>query len=113
MHEVVTLGRGEIEAVVDLLEAASTFDELPFQQVLENVTDDAGVDDELIVGARSDGQLVGAAIGTARGEWGAVKAFGVARASRRQGVGSALLAELERRLIARGARKLRFFYDAP
>jgi mycothiol synthase len=113
MHEVVTLGRGEIEAVVDLLEAASTFDELPFQQVLENVADDAGVDDELVLGARSDGQLVGAAIGTARGEWGAVKAFGVARESRRQGVGSALLAELERRLIARGARKLRFFYDAP
>jgi mycothiol synthase len=113
MHEVVTLGRDGIEAVVDLLEAASTFDELPFQQVLENVGDDAGVEDDLIVGVKADGQLVGAAIGTGRGEWGAVKAFGVARELRRQGIGSAILAELERRLAARGAKKVRFFYDAP
>jgi mycothiol synthase len=113
MHEVVTLGRGEIEAVVDLLESASTFDELPFQQVVENVGDDAGVDDELVLGVRADGSLIGAAIGTHRGDWGAVKAFGVTRELRRQGIGSALLAELERRLAARGAQRLRFFYDAP
>ena len=113
MHEVVTLGRDGVEEVVDLLEAASTFDELPFQQVLENVGDDAGVDDELVLGVRADGRLVGGAIGTAREEWGAVKAFGVAKDVRRQGVGSAMLAELERRLAARGAKKVRFFYDAP
>src|SRR5687768_14338460 len=112
MHEVVTLTTEDLADIADFVEAAATFDELPFQQLLENVGDDAGVQPDLLLGVRADGQLIGAAIGTARGEWGAVKLFAVARGHRRQGIGSALLAELERRLASGGARRVRFFYHA-
>src|SRR5687768_14720990 len=113
MHEVVTLTTEDLADIADFVESASAFDELPFQQLLENVGDDTGVHPELLLGVREEGRLVGAAIGTARGDWGAVKLFAVAPDRRRQGVGSAMLAELERRLAARGAKKVRFFYDAP
>src|SRR5205814_8989491 len=47
------------------------------------------------------------------GEVSFVKILAVDPAHRRAGVGSALLAELERRLAARGATALRVFADSP
>ncbi|HEY3078865.1 MAG TPA: GNAT family N-acetyltransferase [Chloroflexota bacterium] len=112
-RDVMTLRQDELEAVVDLLDVASTFDRFPLQQVLEATLDDPGVDPELLLGVRDGERLIAAAVGVTRPELGQVKIFVVHPEHRRQGIGSALLAELEKRLAARGAKSVRFFADAP
>ncbi|HEV8634319.1 MAG TPA: GNAT family N-acetyltransferase [Chloroflexota bacterium] len=110
---VATLRQGEIEAVVDLLDDASAFDRFPLQQVLEHTLEDAGFDPELLLGVREGDRLIAGAVGVTRTEVGHVKIFAVHPERRRQGIGSALLAEVEARLAARGAQTVRFFADAP
>jgi GNAT superfamily N-acetyltransferase len=112
-RDVTTLRQDELEAVADLLDEASTFDRFPLQQLLENTLGDSGFDPELLLGVREGDRLVAAAVGVTRPELGHVKLFVVHPERRRQGVGSALLAELEARLAARGAKSVRFFADAP
>jgi GNAT superfamily N-acetyltransferase len=112
-REITTLSQDDLGAVVDLLDVASAFDRFPLQQVLENTLDDAGLAPELLLGRRDGDRLIAAAVGVTRSEVGHVKLFAVHPEQRRRGIGSALLAELEARLAARGAASVRFFADAP
>jgi len=103
----------ELPAVVALLDEASAFQHFPLDQVAENLADDLDAVAELRLCIRGGSRLLAAAVGTTRGQVGYVKLLAVAPDQRRRGLGSALLAELERRLAARGCTSLRLFADAP
>jgi GNAT superfamily N-acetyltransferase len=114
MSDHVTTWRDdELAAIVALLNRASAYASFPTAQIEENLAADRGADPDLRLAVRLGPELVAAAVGTERGEVSFVKILAVDPAHRRQGVGSALLAELERRLAARGAATLRVFADAP
>ncbi|HEY3108243.1 MAG TPA: GNAT family N-acetyltransferase [Chloroflexota bacterium] len=112
-HEVTTWRDGELAAVVALLNRASAYASFPLDQIAENLADDRGAEPDLRLAVRGGRDPIAAAVGTNRGDVGFVKLLAVDPAHRRAGIGSALLAELERRLAAGGARALRVFADAP
>jgi mycothiol synthase len=114
MADEITPWRDDaLEAVVALLNRASAYAGFPLDQIAENLADDRGAEPDLRLAVRRGPDLIAAAVGTDRGDVSFVKLLAVDPAHRRAGVGSALLAELERRLAARGARALRVFADAP
>jgi mycothiol synthase len=112
-HEVTTWRDDELAAVVALLNRASAYASFPLDQVAENLADDRGAEPDLRLIVHDDGSPVAAAVGTGRGAVGFVKLLAVDPDRRRRGIGSALLAELEGRLAARGATTLRVFADSP
>lgn len=70
---------------------------------------------EVVTSARSGGpavvavvgdELVGVAVAQAQGERGWIVLVALASAWRRRGIGSALIAEIERRLWAQGVRRI-------
>jgi ribosomal protein S18 acetylase RimI-like enzyme len=69
-------------------------------------------DPELFLVAEADGQIVGAVMGGFDGRRGLVYHLAVQAAYQQQGVGSALMAELEARLRAKGCHKVYLFVEA-
>jgi GNAT superfamily N-acetyltransferase len=112
-HVVTTWPTEELDAVVALLDRASAYARFPREQVREMLDDDEHAPPDLRLAAWDGAALVGAIAGTRRGGVAHVKLLAVAPEARRRGVASALLAELERRLVASGATALRLFADAP
>jgi mycothiol synthase len=112
-HTVQTWRDDQLEAVVALLNRASAYATFPLDQIRENLASDRGAEPDLRLAVRRGRDPIAAAAGTRRGEVAYVKLLAVDPSARRQGVGSALLAELERRLVAAGATTLRVFADAP
>jgi mycothiol synthase len=68
---------------------------------------------DLLLVAEVDGQMVGVCLACLRGERGIVKLFGVSAAHRRQGIGSALFGEIEKRLLSHGAQEIAVEGAAP
>ncbi len=64
------------------------------------------LDPELLLLAEVGDQVAGVIVGTTDGHWGYLKRFVVRPQNRRQGVGRALIEELERRFVARGIYRL-------
>lgn len=60
----------------------------------------------LVLLAESGGQVVGVVLGTTDGIWGYPRRLIVLPAHRRQGVGRALVAEMERRFVGLGVQRL-------
>jgi mycothiol synthase len=112
-HEITTWRDDELGTIVALLNRASAYARFPLDQVAENLVDDREAEPDLRLAVRRGSDPIAAAIGTRRGEVAFVKMLAVDPAHRRAGVGSALLAELQSRLAARGASALRVFADAP
>src|SRR5207249_6750201 len=102
-HQITTWRYDEIETIVALLNRASAHAHFPLDQIAESLADDSGVEPDLRLAVRRGPDPIAAAVGVHRGEPAFVKLLAVDPAHRRAGVGSALLAELERRLAARGA----------
>ena len=113
MPVIGTWDAGELGAAVALLNRASERDWFPIEQVREAVLEDDGLRPELMLAARDGDEMVGVAVGVTRGEGAHVKLFAVAPERRRRGVGTELLAEIEARLAASGAKTVRLFADAP
>lgn len=62
---------------------------------------------ELVLVAEDDGRLVGVVVGTDDGRRGWIFRLAVSPDRRREGIGDALVAEVERRLVDRGAVHIR------
>ncbi|MBX6773545.1 MAG: GNAT family N-acetyltransferase, partial [Chloroflexi bacterium] len=114
--------QSDLVEVVRLLDEASPVDRFQVDQVREAVFDDLDLDPALLLCVRVGGRIVGAAAalvrpprgsGSGSGPVGFLKLLAVHPEMEGQGIGSALLAEAERRLADRQARAVRVFGDAP
>ena len=94
----------DLEEAVGLEAASTTVDERPLFPLSEVVA--SLVAGQPAVAAESGGHLVGTAVGRVTGDRGWVLRIAMAPEFRRQGLGSELLAALEQRLVAAGARRL-------
>jgi mycothiol synthase len=121
-HAVECWEQSDLVEVVRLLDEASPVDRFQVDQVREAVFDDLDLDPALLLCVRVGGRIVGAAAALVRpprgsgggsGPVGFLKLLAVHPEMEGQGIGSALLAEAERRLADRQARAVRIFGDAP
>lgn len=95
----------DLEDLVRLDDASSTAHEDPAFSMAEVVA--AITDRNPAVVAVSAGRLVGAAVGRVDGDTAWILRLAIHPSARRRGLGSALVSELEQRLIARGVRRIR------
>lgn len=94
----------DLEDAVGLEATSSTVEERPLFHLSEVVA--SLVAGQPAVAAESGGRLVGTAVGRVDGDRGWVLRIAMAPAFRNMGLGSELLAALEQRLVAAGARRL-------
>ncbi len=94
----------ECPAVLDLWKAAETAPTATDR--LEDVERVARENSDLFLVAEQDGRIVGTVIAGWDGWRGHIYRIAVLPACRQQGVGRSLVREAERRLIARGARRI-------
>jgi ribosomal protein S18 acetylase RimI-like enzyme len=101
--------REDVGSVLDLWDAARS-------QVATTRDDAAAVarvlDEDALLVAERDGRIVGTLIAGWDGWRGSMARLAVARDARRQGIARALVAAGERRLRARGARRVNALVDA-
>ncbi|MGH2521957.1 MAG: GNAT family acetyltransferase [Anaerolineales bacterium] len=95
----------DYEAVVALWQSAGPGVHLGFSDRPEGIAKKLARDPELFLVAEAEGQIVGAVMGGFDGRRGMVYHLAVAAAHRGQGLGIALMAELEARLKAKGCYK--------
>lgn len=95
----------DLEDLVRLDDASSTAHQDPAFPMAEVVSAITGRNPAVV--AVSSGRLVGAAVGRVEGETAWILRLALHPEARGQGLGSALLRELEQRLIARGVRRIR------
>lgn len=112
----------QIDDVVNLLNEASPFDSFEREHVREVIFDDPDYAPNLLVCARSGGDMIGVAAAVARPDRNAdsphapvgfVKLFAVAPASRQRGIGTQLLTAVEQQLGQTGVEMIRIFGSAP
>lgn len=112
-------GDEAIKRLAHLWRQAVPDEPLAAEVLAEKLLEDPAVDPSLWVAAWQDQELVGAAVGVLRPVPGAMRPAGhiqflaVAPGSRRRGVATQLLDELERRLWEKGAGSIRPFGAAP
>ena len=113
--ELRGLQRGDRDAVLDLWNRAVQFDALAAAVFEEKTCGDPDFDPDLAVVAVDDGDVAGFAVGVVRGEAGRgyVKLLAVDPERQREGIGTALLEVIERRLARNGARTIRLLESAP
>ena len=109
---------GGATALAELWQEAAPEEALEPWVLREKIFEDPDRDPALWLAARDGDRLVGAAVGVVRragpdGPTGFIQFLAVSPAFRRRGVASRLLDELEHRLFARGARRIRAFGGAP
>ncbi|MGH3343574.1 MAG: GNAT family N-acetyltransferase [Carbonactinosporaceae bacterium] len=103
--EVRAVGQGELPAAARLWVAAGLL-----RTVDEAMTEAAAyhaADPELVLVAAHQSEVVGAGIGSFDGYIGRLRRVAVVPPWRGRGLGRRMAGELERRLVARGARKAR------
>lgn len=107
--EIRALSSDDAEALRTLWNQSATFDVLTPALLQENVWADADFDPELALVAVADQRLAGFGLGIFRPDNGIgyVKMMAVHPDFRRKAIGSALLAQLEPLLFARGASEIR------
>ena len=115
-------GLEDLSAVYDLLRASLPGERIADWHVRETVFADSDASPELLLAAREGDQLVGVAAAVMRRSYpglaesrqgGWIKLLAVAPQWRRRGIGGALVRELERRLAAAGATRVRTFRCTP
>lgn len=109
---------GGAAALAELWHEAAPDEPLEPWVLREKIFEDPDRDPALWLGVREGGRLAGAATGVVRragpeGPTGFVQFLAVAPPFRRRGLAGRLLDELEHRLFARGARRVRAFGAAP
>jgi ribosomal protein S18 acetylase RimI-like enzyme len=95
----------DFDAVVALWRASGPGIHLGTSDTPEEISRKLRRDPDLFLVAEDQGKIVGAVLGGFDGRRGMVYHLAVASAHRRQGLGSALMADLECRLKAKGCRK--------
>lgn len=95
---VRTLTDADLDAVTALWEATEHLGSVPAADVARV----RAATPELVLVAEDDGEVVGVVLGSDDGRRGWISRLAVWPSHRRRGVGRALVAELERRLAARG-----------
>lgn len=120
--EVMEWGERDLPEVCAMLRSALPRERVAEWHVRETVFDDPDCQRELLLAVRCEGRIVGVTGGVvrpARGDLpeskqgGFIKLLAVAPEWRRRGIATALLAELEKRLAARGATRVRTFRCTP
>lgn len=115
--EISPLKRDHLGDLATLALRALDHDVLPASLLRRRLFEDPDHDERLSLGIWIDGRLAAAAIGVVRqrsdGALGCVRLIATDPAHRRRGLASALLAELESRLVAAGATKLAVGTDVP
>lgn len=120
--EVTEWGERDLPEVCGMLRSALPRERVAEWHVRETVFDDPDYQPGLLLAVRRDGRIVGLAGGIVRRErdslpeskqGGFIKLLAVAPEWRRKGIASALLAELEKRLAASGASRVRTFRCTP
>ena len=92
----------DYQAVYDLWSRAGPGIQLRKSDEPEEIAKKLQRDPDLFLVAEAEGQIIGAVMGGFDGRRGLIYHLAVDPAYRRQGIGSALMAELERRLVAKG-----------
>jgi ribosomal protein S18 acetylase RimI-like enzyme len=92
-------------AIVNLWEHAGPGVHLGFSDAFEELAKKVQRDADLFLVAEADGRLIGSVIGGFDGRRGMIYHLAVAHEYRQQGIGAALMAEVENRLKAKGCRK--------
>ena len=95
----------DFDAVTALWQASGPGVHLGLSDTPEEITRKLKRDPDLFLVAENEAQVVGAVLGGFDGRRGMVYHLAVASVHRQRGVGSALMAELESRLKAKGCRK--------
>ncbi len=95
----------DFDAVVALWQASGPGVHLGMSDTPEEISRKLKRDPDLFLVAEDGAQIVGAVLGGFDGRRGMVYHLAVASVHRQRGVGSALMAELESRLKAKGCRK--------
>lgn len=92
----------DYQAVYDLWSRAGPGIQLRKSDEPEEVAKKLQRDPDLFLVAEAEGRIIGAVMGGFDGRRGLIYHLAVDPAFRRRGIGSALMAELERRLVAKG-----------
>ena len=92
----------DYQAVYDLWSRAGPGIQLRKSDEPEEIAKKLQRDPDLFLVAEAEGRIIGAVMGGFDGRRGLIYHLAVDPAYRRQGIGSALMAELERRLVAKG-----------
>lgn len=92
-------------AVIDLWEHAGPGVHLGRSDTLDEIAKKVQRDPDLFLVAEVDGKLIGAVIGGYDGRRGIIYHLAVAKEYRRQGLGAALMVEVEGRMKAKGCVK--------
>jgi ribosomal protein S18 acetylase RimI-like enzyme len=100
--ELRTLTTDDLDAALALWGRTEHLAPVPRDEVLGLLAHDA----ELVLVAESNGRIVGVVLGSYDGRRGWINRLAIDDGVRRRGVGGALVAELERRLAARGCRQV-------
>ncbi len=110
----------DLGEVARVLNDASPFDQFAVPHVQETVFEDSSFNPDLLRCTRIDGRIVAVTAGVVREQvgdrttpTGFIKLIAVDPRYQGQGIGSALLADIEGRLAARGATAIGVFGDSP
>jgi ribosomal protein S18 acetylase RimI-like enzyme len=95
----------DLDAVLALWRASGPGVHLGMSDTPEEIAKKLTRDPDLFLVAEDENRIVGAVLGGFDGRRGMVYHLAVAAAQRQRGLGSALMAELESRLKAKGCRK--------
>ncbi|MFC1683804.1 GNAT family N-acetyltransferase [Candidatus Zixiibacteriota bacterium] len=115
--DITDIRRKDLEALTDFCSRNIDHDEFTLQLIEDKTFGDPHFDPELTLVGREGDEIIAFMPGLCKEKnsrmTGWIKWFAVDRERRRQGIGSQLLEEMERRLRQRGAREIRVSDSAP
>jgi ribosomal protein S18 acetylase RimI-like enzyme len=100
--ELRTLTAADLDDALALWARTDHVAPVPRDEVLRLLDHDA----DLVLAAVDEGRLVGVVLGSYDGRRGWINRLAIDASVRRRGVGGALIAEVERRLVERGCRRV-------